>query len=361
MDDIRFDSIKLDKILIDEYSKEIALGIKESSGLNDLNRYARKFENEFLRYIQGRYCTVMDSGTGALQLALLCSGIGKDDLVIVPAISHPATAWAVKSIGAQPVFVDIKQEDLTIDTDKIENVLDKRVKAIIPVHLYGMVCDMASISRIAQKHKLKVIEDACHALGSTYNNKKTGILGDFGVFSFAYFKTLSSINGRGGCLITGKEKYVGVIKKTLADEWGSVIKFGAVSFLDLAVLIKKIKLIHNITGSKINIQNNYIANFKGIKSITLLKPARASKALMMLFPILTKKRDLLNDELRKHKVICQMPYKPLYSLFNEFNSGKNNYPVAERYTKEALMLPAFAFMKLEEVNYVADIVKSVLK
>ena len=110
-----------------------------------------------------------------------------------------------------------------------------------------------------------------------------------------------------------------------------------------------------------NIQNNYIAHFKGIKSITLLKPARASKALMMFFPVLTKKRDLLNDELRKHKVICQMPYQPLYRLFNEFNLGKNNYPVAERYAKEALMLPAFAFMKPEEVNCVTDIIRSVLK
>ena len=176
MADIRFDSIKLDKVLINEYFKEIALGVQQSCGLNDLNKYARKFENEFLRYIQGKYCVVLDSGTSALQLALLCSGIGKDDLIIVPAISHPATVWAVKSIGAQAVFVDIKQEDLTINVAKIENVLEKRVKAIIPVHLYGMVCDMAPISKIAQKHGLKVIEDACQALGSTYHNKKTGIL-----------------------------------------------------------------------------------------------------------------------------------------------------------------------------------------
>ncbi|MCX5709748.1 MAG: aminotransferase class I/II-fold pyridoxal phosphate-dependent enzyme [Candidatus Omnitrophica bacterium] len=358
---IRFDSIKLDKLLKEEYSRYIGQALEDCAGLNDLNRYAGEFETEFSRYLRAKFCVVLDSGTSSLQLALLASGIGKNDAVIIPAISHPATAWAVESLGAKVIFADISQSDLTIDPDKIEAAMRKDVKAIIAVHLYGMVCDMASINRIAKRHRLKVIEDACHSLGSTLNGRKTGTLGDCGIFSFAYFKTLSSIKGSGGCLVSQNTAYKSNTGKILASKYRNNVEFKDPSFLDIMILLKKIKFMAKIEESKINIQNNYFGLLRKAAGLTLLKPLTGSRPMLMLYPLLAKNRDLLNKRLATSGVLCAPAYKPLYYMFGESKPDKRSFPVAERYFREALFLPAFPFMKSDEVSYIAGVIGKALR
>lgn len=158
-----------------------------------------KFENEWSEKIGSKYTTAMTSGTAALICGLAGMGVGPGDEVIIPAYTFMATASACLAVGAIPVLADI-DESLTIDPKSIEQKITSRTKAIIPVHMCGLPCDMKSIMQIAKKRKLLVLEDACQADGGSYQSKQLGAIGDAGAFSFNQFKILSC--GEGGALVT---------------------------------------------------------------------------------------------------------------------------------------------------------------
>src|SRR3989338_1879465 len=140
------------------------------------------FENEITKYARVKYAIGVCNGTDAIKLALLASGIKCGDGVICPAFTYYATAGAITSIGARPVFADINPDTYNISSNSVEKVLKQRnkfnIKAIIPVHLYGQCADMDNILKIAKKHKLKVIEDTAQAFGAEYKGRKAGTIGD---------------------------------------------------------------------------------------------------------------------------------------------------------------------------------------
>ena len=148
------------------------------------NGYLNQFESKFAEIIGAKYAVTTSSGTGALHLSLLALGIGEGDEVILPDLTWVATAHAIKYTGANPVFVDVDPETWTIDPDKIIPAINKRTKAIMPVHLYGHPCNMESIMSIANEFNLYVVEDAAPAVGAMSGNKYVGSFGEFGVFSF---------------------------------------------------------------------------------------------------------------------------------------------------------------------------------
>ena len=153
-------------------SNKIFNYIKNTVEFNDftLGRYVELFEKEFCKYQKSKYAIGVGSGTDAIFLSLKALGIGKGDEVITPTYSFYATAGAIATSGAKPVFVDIK-DDLNIDEDKIEKKITKKTKAIVPVHWSGRICNMEKIIKIAKKYKLHIVEDACHAI-LAYDNKK---------------------------------------------------------------------------------------------------------------------------------------------------------------------------------------------
>jgi len=160
----------------------------------------QEFAEKFAKYNETEYCVLTTGGTTALQIAMEALGIGYGDEVIIPALTWIATATAVLNNSAVPVLVDVDTETLCIDSDKIEEAITKRTKAIIPVHLYGSICDMDKIMEIAKRHNLYVIEDCAQAHGSMWGNRKVGSIGNIGCFSMQQGKTLSS--GEGGAVIT---------------------------------------------------------------------------------------------------------------------------------------------------------------
>lgn len=162
-----------------------------------------RFERRYAEYHQARHAVAVVNGTVALRLALVAAGIGAGDEVIVPPYTFLATASAVVEANATPVFVDIDLETFNIDPKAIEMAITPRTRAIIPVHLGGLPCDMAAIMEIARRHHLTVIEDACHAHGASYRGRRVGALGDMGVFSFQSSKNLCS--GEGGILLTNDD------------------------------------------------------------------------------------------------------------------------------------------------------------
>ena len=161
------------------------------------------FEKRYAKYLGVKYATMTSSGTTALTAAMAGLGLGPGDEVIVPACTYMATAVAVLAVGAIPVIVDI-DESITIDPVAVDNAVGPRTRAVAPVHMWGLPCDMDAIARIARRRKLLVIEDACQAVGGGYEGRKLGAIGHAGAFSFNYFNNMTC--GEGGAVVTNDKE-----------------------------------------------------------------------------------------------------------------------------------------------------------
>jgi dTDP-4-amino-4,6-dideoxygalactose transaminase len=162
-----------------------------------------RFEKRWAKYLGVKHAQLTSSGTTALTAALAGLGIGPGDEVIVPAHTYMATAVAVLAAGAIPVIVDV-DESVTMDVDALESAIGRRTKAVIPVHMWGMVCNMDAIGRIARRRKLFVVEDACQCVGGGYEGRMAGSMGDAGAFSFNFYKNITC--GEGGAVVTNLGK-----------------------------------------------------------------------------------------------------------------------------------------------------------
>jgi len=164
----------------------------------------KHLEQEFKKYMGCEYALSVNNGTAGLHSAFFAVGLGAGDEIIAPSLGYWANCVTALNVGAVPVFADIRLDTLNIDPDDIERRITKRTKAIIVLHIWGLPCDMDAIMRIARKHKLKVIEDACHAHGAAYHGQKLGTIGDVGVFSFQASKIMTAIEG--GMLVTNSRE-----------------------------------------------------------------------------------------------------------------------------------------------------------
>ncbi len=165
----------------------------------------KRFEEQFSGYLGCRHAVAVNSGTAALHLALDAVGIKEGDEVIVPTMTFAATAEVVFYLKAKPVLVDCRPDTLNIDPEQIENAITSKTRAIIPVHFGGQPCEMDRILEIARQYKVKVIEDAAHALPASYRDKKVGAIGDITCFSFYATKTITT--GEGGMATTENSEW----------------------------------------------------------------------------------------------------------------------------------------------------------
>lgn len=175
----------------------------ETGWISSSGKYVTEFENQFASYSDCKYGIAVCNGTIALHLALIGLGIGKGDEVILPTFTMIASAFAVCYTGAKPVFVDADKESWNIDVKKIEEKITPRTKAIMPVHIFGKMCDMDAIKILAEKYNLYVLEDAAEAHGATYKGKKAGSFSDMAAFSFFANKNLTT--GEGGMVVTNNK------------------------------------------------------------------------------------------------------------------------------------------------------------
>ncbi len=165
-----------------------------------------KLEKEFAEYLGAKYALAEINGTSALYAALFVLGIGPGDEVICPSYTYWASAMPAATLGAKVIFCEVYPDSLDLDVDDFKKKITSKTKAVIPVHLWGVPCEMDEIITIAKKNNIAVIEDACHAHGAEYKGKKAGTLGDFGIFSFQASKNLPG--GEGGMLITNNIDYL---------------------------------------------------------------------------------------------------------------------------------------------------------
>lgn len=181
--------------------------------------YVKKFENNIAKYLEVKHAIGVANGTDALVIIMRALGIGEGDEVITTPFTFFATAEAISIVGATPVFVDVKLADFNIDPEKIEEKITKKTKAIMPVHIFGTPTDMDKINEIAKKNNLKVIEDACQAIGAEYKGKMIGGIGDIAAFSFFPTKNLGTY-GDGGLITTNDDNLASICRALKAHGSG---------------------------------------------------------------------------------------------------------------------------------------------
>lgn len=335
-----------------------------NSGNYILGEEVHFFEKEFAAYIGAQYCAAVGSGTEALHLALVASGVGAGDEVITASHTAVATASAVIMSGAKPVFVDIREKDYTIDVSAIEAAITPGTKAIIAIHLYGHPAQIEEIAALAKKHNLKLIEDCAQAAGAEYSGRKVGSIGDIGCFSFYPTKNLGAI-GDGGAVVTNDKKIYEKIKSLRQYGWNErriSTSFGWNSRLDeIQAAILRVKLQRL---DKDNIRRCEIAKLYGkyLSSTGITLPSESSgvKHVFHLFVIRVLRRDKLLRRLSAAGIVAAIHYPQPVHLQPAFNiyKPKDHLSVTEKVCQEILSLPMYPELRLEEIELISGEVRS---
>lgn len=358
---IRYDDMKIDRLLIKEYQKQLEIDLNKIKGLNDINKLLNDFEIVFSKYIGTKYAISVNSGTDALQLSLLALGIGKGHSVIIPNVTYPAVPLSIIYTGAEPIFVDINEENLQINENLIVKNIKKNTKAIIAVHMFARPCKIDKIIEIAKKYNLYVIEDCCQAESSEYKCKKLGSFGDLSCFSFSYYKPLSSCGGGGGAICFNDEKYKNILDYIRIEDKDALVKagkrFARMYLLDLISIKAKFKYLREIIKTRQRIKNIYEKKLGEIKEIRIFKDDNNSFSVQQNFVLFYNEREKLIKYLNENNIICQKPYIPLHrmNIFKSFSC--NEFTISDEYFKKSILLPLFSFMKEKEAILISDLIR----
>lgn len=318
------------------------------------------FEKEFANYCEGKYCIGVATGLDALYLILKAYGIGSGDEVIVPSNTFIATALAVSYVGAKPVFVEPEINTYNINPAKIEEVVTNKTRAIIVVHLQGRPADMDNIQVVADKYKLKVIEDAAQAHGTCYKGKKVGSLGDAAAFSFYPGKNLGAL-GDGGAVVTNDKDVADKVRAL--GNYGSDYKYhhiyqGTNSRLDeLQAAFLRVKL-PNL--DKWNQERKAIAKryFEGIENPEIVLPMQPDDTfdhIYHVFAVRCNRRADLERYLTNRGILTVKHYPTpmhLQPCYAELGIKEGELPIAEEISNTILSIPMYYGMEDEEISYV---------
>lgn len=349
---------------IDEAMQRIA---QNSSFI--MGKETEAFEKEIAEYCGVKYGVGLNSGTDALILTLAALGIKENDEVITTPFTFVATAEAVSRVGARPVFVDIDPAAYNMDPAKIENVITKNTKAIIPVHLFGNPCDIGPILKIAEKYGLKVIEDAAQAIGSVYNGRKAGSFGDAGCLSFFPSKNLGAF-GDAGMAVTSDRHLADKIRLlrvhgTTSKYCYSVIGFNSrLDNLQAAILSIKLKKLDEWNEGRRKAAARYNEALKGV--VITPKEQSGGKHVYHLYVISVDKdkRDGLVDFLNQSGIEARAYYSiPLHlqECYKDLGYRQGDFPNAERAGQETLALPLFPELNKNEQDLIIQKIREYLK
>jgi dTDP-4-amino-4,6-dideoxygalactose transaminase len=343
--------------------KEIQKAINEvlESGRFILGPQVKALEEELAAYCETAHAVACNSGTDALQLALMALHLGPGDEVITTPFTFVATAEVIGLLGARPVFVDIDPVTYNIDPEKIEKAVSRKTKAIIPVHLYGQPADMDPINAIAKKHKLPVIEDACQAIGATYKGKKVCSLGKMACLSFFPSKNLGAY-GDGGMILTSDpelEMSLRIIANHGQDKRYHHSMLGINSRLDTvqaAILQVRLRHLDNWSEARKDRAALYTELLSDLDIITPVV-AETNTHVFHQYSIRVKNRDQLQVHLQEAGVATAIHYPiPLHlqPAYRRFGKGTGSLPVAESVAKEVLSLPMYPELEEDKIHIIVD-------
>lgn len=351
----------------EEYIEEIR-PLFESRWLTNMGPIYKKFQNKLKEYLGVPEMSLFVNGHMALEMAIHAMGLRKPGgEVITTPFTFVSTTHAIVRNDLTPVFCDIKRDDYTLDPEKIEALITDKTVAIVPVHVYGNICDVERIEEIAKKHNLKVIYDAAHAFGVRYKGVGIGNFGDATMFSFHATKVFNSIEG-GGIVyhdkqfqsqlhdlknfgIHGKEDVVGIGGNAKLDEFRAAMGICNLRHIDEYIEARK------------KVFERYMERLSGIPGIILSKTQEDVVTNYSYFPVyfdekkFGKSRDLVYEELENWEIYAR---KYFYPAVNELSCYKDkfpqNTPIAHDVSKHILTLPMYEQLALEDVDRICDII-----
>ena len=317
----------------------------------------QEFEKLLESYTGSRYATAVNSGTAALQASLYALDIGPGDEVLLPSFTFVATANAVVSVGARPVFVDVTSNNYTMDPEDLRKKVTKKSKAIIPVHLYGNFAYMDEISEIANKHNLDVIEDAAQSLGTTYRNKQSGTFSRLGCFSMYAAKVVTA--GEGGAIVTNE--------RGLHEKLCKIRNHGMLHGYDTRVLGLNLRL-PEISAAIAKVQMKKLPKLlkkreRNAKVLTdllydlnvILPTERAGvKVNWYLYTVSTRNRDKLARQLNA-KGIGATAYYSIPTHKTPFYNSRTNLPVTDWAASTVLSLPVHPLVTDDNLHYISKV------
>ena len=332
--------------------------------------FVKRFEDDFARFCDTKYCVGVGNGTDAILLALKALGIGKGDEVITAANSFIATSEAITMAGAKVVFVDIDQATYNLDTHLIKAKITKRTKAIIPVHLYGQPADMDPIMAIARNHGLKIIEDAAQAHGATYKGSTVGSFGDMACFSFYPGKNLGAY-GDGGAVVTNDEQLADKVRMLAnhgrTEKYNHAVE-GINSRLDgiqAAVLEVKLKQLYEWNEKRR--QNAFLYNER-LQNTEVVIPVELEdiKAVYHLYVVRVNAeiREAFQQHMKNNGVATGIHYPialPNLKAYAHLNHTNGDFPVASPTANEIISLPLFPELTANQIDYVVHQINKFFK
>ncbi len=326
------------------------------------NQAVARFENDFASYCGTRHCIAVNSGTSALHLALIASGVKAGDEVITTPFTFIATSWAISYVGARPVFVDVDPHTCNIDVEKVARAIGPKTRAILPVHLYGQMADMEPMRELCNIHGLALIEDAAQAHGAEYQGHRAGSYGDLGCFSFYPTKNLGAF-GEAGAITTNDEKRAArlrhlrdhsQIEKYRHEELGFNYRMDE---LQGAILGIKLRHLDGWNIARAELANAYNRNLAKT-SLTLPSESPGQKHVWHLFVIRSPQRDHLCQELAGVSIGTGLHYPiPLHlqPAYKFLGHKPGDFPVAEKLANECLSLPLYPGLKRTELDRICDV------
>lgn len=348
----------------DEYIKEIET-IWESKWLTNSGPLHQRFEEELLKYLETENLVLFTNGHLALENAIALFNFPKGSEVITTPFTFVSTTNAIVRNGLIPVFCDINPNDFTIDASKIEKLINDKTVAIVGVHVYGKVCDVETIAKIAEKHHLKVIYDAAHAFGVKFKNQNVSNFGDVTMFSFHATKVFNSIEG--GCL-TFKDssfkkqlesvKNFGLCGQEECDAIGLNAKMNE---FQAAMGLCNLRHVDEYIAKRKTLYSRYLTRLENVNGIVLPKDQEDLNYNYAYFPIVfdgfKKNRDQIKDNLKEKGIEARKYFFPLTSDFACYKSFEHgDTPVADYVSKHILTLPLYPDLSLKEVDYICDLI-----
>ena len=355
---------------MDEYMNEIA-SVWESRWLTNMGPKHNQFEAMLRDYMGAENVELVTNGHMALELTLQAMELQGE--VITTPFTFASTTHAIVRNGLEPVFCDIDPKTFTIDPEKLEGLITDRTSAIMPVHVYGNVCNIEEIDRIARKHGLKVIYDAAHAFGVTYKGKGIAAYGDASCFSFHATKVFNSIEGGA---VAHHDKRLGDILDALKnfgicgpEEVGAVGANAKMNEFCAAMGICNLRHVDEEIAKRSAVAERYRRNLDGINGLRLNAVQPEVKSNYAFFPVVFEEerfgsgREDVFEELTRNGIMARKYFYPLTNTFSAFHGKYRalDTPVALRVSKQVLTLPLYADLAPQDVDRICSVIISCRK
>ncbi|TAL48575.1 DegT/DnrJ/EryC1/StrS family aminotransferase [archaeon] len=334
-----------------------------------------RFEADFRNLMGMKYALAVSNGTAALHLAMLGLNIGNGDEVITTPFSFVSSANAALFVGAKPVFVDIDERMMNIDTSRISDAINDKTKAILPVHVFGQPCDMDSIMKIADGNDMMVIEDAAEALGSEYKGRKVGTFGKVSTFSFMANKQFTT--GEGGMLTMNDESVFNLcwsLKNLGKVEHGGRFVHDMLGYnyhineISCAMGIAQLAKFDFVMQKRQQLFDEYTKRLKNVDGVILPHVDNNNKYSWLFYVIRLKDgidRNDVSESLKEFGIDNRAYFSPpihLEKLYKErFNYKEGDFPVTEKVSKTNIALPFFPDLKMNELEFVVEKLESAIQ